>query len=63
MIFISHVSSIINAKRVHHLQDLESCLLPFLLVDLSLSLGSVPIKVSERVATWPEGRGDDMRKA
>lgn len=57
MIFISHVSSIINAQRVHHLQGLKSCLLPFILVDLSLSMGSVPIKVSERVATWPEGGG------
>ena len=57
MIFISHVSSIINAQRVYHLQDLKSCLLPFILVDLSLSLGSVPIKVSERVAAWPEGGG------
>lgn len=50
---ISHVNSVINAQRVHHLQDLKSCLLPFILADLSVSLGSVPIKVSEMEAPWP----------
>lgn len=50
MIFIPHISFIINAWRVYHLQDLKSCLLPFVLADFFLFLGSVPIKVSKSEA-------------
>lgn len=56
MVFISHVSSIINARRIHYLQDLKSCLVPFILADFfSLSIGSAPIKVKESEAGWPGG--------
>ena len=55
MVFISHVSSIFNAQRVYHLQDLKSCLLPFILADFFFSLGSAHFKVRESEAGWSGG--------